>query len=230
MPRYFVYCLIDPRSEEIRYIGKTVATLPTRLSQHIYAARNNKWRSHVNSWIKSLLKIGERPMIEALTAVSDKLILGKEEIRLIAYHRKRGVRLTNLTDGGDGAPGRILSSKSIEKMRRSHLGQPGYWAGKKRPVETGRKISASNKGRKVWNKGIPMSEEQRTKVSANRKGKGLGNQNAKGGSGNTTIRSQETRDRISKSLTGKTRSNKVRRKIAKGMRQYRAKLAQRENV
>lgn len=40
--------------------------------------------------------------------------------------------------------------------------------------------SGRKKGSIPWNKGIPISEEYRNKVILNRKGKGLGNQNAKG--------------------------------------------------
>lgn len=229
--QFFVYCLIDPRTEEIRYIGKTVATLPTRLSQHCYAAANNKWRSHVNSWIKSLLDAGMRPIIRALSVVNDKHILSQEECRLIAYYKTHGARLTNLTDGGDGALGRVLSKASIEKMRISHLGQPGHWIGKKRDPETGRKISQANKGRKVWNKGIPMSEDQKLRVSLSRKGKCLGNKHATVLKGRT--RPPEVVAKISAALKdrpGRKQSDEIRKKIAKGMRQYRAKLAASEKV
>ena len=227
---YCVYALLDPETEEIRYIGKTVASLPTRLSQHLYAARNNKWRSHVNAWIRSVLNRGLKPIAKPLQFVNCKQLLCKEEIRLIAYYRDRGARLTNLTNGGDGAAGRVLSPSSIRKMSDSHKGQPGYWTGKKRDPETGRKISEANKGRKVWNKGIPMSEDQKAKVSASRMGKCLGNQNAKGGPGNRTSPSAETRKKISLSLTGNRVPDEVRARISQSMRQYRAKLAQSENV
>jgi hypothetical protein len=231
MPSYFVYCLIDPRTEEIRYIGKTVATLPMRLSQHIYAATHNKWQSHVNNWIRSLLHGGDRPVIRVLSVVSDKETLSREECRLIEYYRKRGARLTNLTNGGDGAPGRVLSDASIKKMRQAHLGNPGYWTGKKRDPETGRKISEANKGRIAWNKGIPMSEDQKLKVSIARKGKCIGNKNAVGNRGNK--RPQDVCAKISAALKGRSgrkQSDEVRAKISEGMRQYRAKLAQSENV
>ena len=170
-------------------------------------------------------------MIRALTVLEDKHILGQEERRLIAYYKVRGARLTNLTDGGDGAPGRILSESSIEKMRVSHLGKPGYWTGKKRDPETGRKISLANKGRKVWNKGIPMSEDQKLKVSASRKGKGLGNKHASALRGRK--RPPEVVAKMSAALKGwpgRKQSDEVRLKIAEGMRQYRAKLATSQNV
>lgn len=227
---YCVYALLDPETEEIRYIGKTVAALHTRLSQHIYAAKSNKWKSHVNTWIRSVLNRGLRPIAKPLTFVDDKEILSQEEIRLIAYYKKRGARLTNLTDGGDGAPGRILSEASRKKMSESHKGQPGHWTGKKRDAETCRKISESNKGKKAWNKGIPMSEDQKAKISSSRKGKSMGNQNAKGGPGNPTSPSEETRRKIAQSLAGRKVPDEVRARIAESMRQYRAKLAESQNV
>lgn len=226
MSEYFVYSLSDPRTLEIRYIGKTVASLSTRLSQHIYAAMHNKWASHVNNWVKSLVNVGHRPIINAISVVSDKHLLEKEEIRLIEYYKARGARLVNLTKGGDGAPGRILCEASLLKMSKSHLGQPGYWTGKKRDAGTCRKISESNKGKKAWNKGIrggtswnkgiPMSAESKAKISVSRKGKGCG------------ARAPEVYARISAALKGRPgrkQSDEIRKKISDSMRQYRAKLA-----
>mgnify|MGYP001602139927 CR=1 FL=1 len=223
---FYVYCLADPRTQEIRYIGKTVAGLSTRLSQHCYAARDNKWDSRVNRWIRSLMREGLKPTINPLSITESKEALGKEERRLIAHYREQGARLTNLTDGGDGSPGRVLSPSSIEKMRKSHIGQRGYWTGKKRDPETGRKISIANKGRavwnkgvkgqKAWNKGIPMSEESKARISLSRSGKGLGK------------RPPELCAKISAALKGKPgrkQPEETRRKISEGMRQYRAKLA-----
>ena len=233
MASYFVYSLIDPRNKEIRYIGKTVVSLSTRLSQHIYAAKNNKWKSHVNNWIVSVLNSGNNPVVNVLSVVSDKYVLAKEEIRLIAYYLKRGARLTNLTNGGDGAPGRKLSDSSKEKLRKANTGKIGYWTGKKRDPETGKKISQANIGKKAWNKGIPLSEDCKKKLRKAMIGRKP---------------SQETRrklekiwesrrgkkipievcQKISNALKGKPgrkQSDEVRKKIAKGMRKYRAKLA-----
>ena len=43
--------------------------------------------------------------------------------------------------------------------------------GHKLSLETRKKLSESLKGRKTWNKGIPMSDEQKKKLSDAHKGK-----------------------------------------------------------
>ena len=44
-------------------------------------------------------------------------------------------------------------------------------------IETKELLSRKLKGRQAWNRGIPMSDEQKAKVSASRKGKGTGPRN-----------------------------------------------------
>lgn len=57
------------------------------------------------------------------------------------------------------------NKQTSERMKKNPL---RYWLGKKRP-DIGEKISKANKGRTAWNKGIPMSEEQKKKCSESRK-------------------------------------------------------------
>ena len=50
-----IYCLKDPKTLEIRYVGKTIQTLQKRLNSHIscsFSKTRKKYR--VNCWIKSL--------------------------------------------------------------------------------------------------------------------------------------------------------------------------------
>ena len=63
--------------------------------------------------------------------------------------------LRNCTDGGEGTPGR------------------------KHKESTKRLMSEQKRGKSTWNSGGTCSQEWKDKVSASRKGKGLGNQNAR---------------------------------------------------
>lgn len=181
---------------------------------------------------------GLRPKIRALSKVPDKQILSLEEVRLIAYYRDCGARLTNLTNGGDGSPGRVWGEESREKLRRANRGRPGYWAGKKRDPEVGRKISAANKGRSVWNKGIPLSEDCKAKLSEAMRGRKPTQETRRKLEKVWAIRRGKKRPvsvcrKISEALKGRpgrAQSDEIRRKISEGMRQYRAKLAQREKA
>ena len=113
-----VYGLYDPTTEELRYIGKTVHKLATRLSGHISkAVRDNK--THVQRWIKSLHDQGIRPDIRLIEIVEDG---GNDaECRLIKLHREAGAKLCNLTDGGDGGIGNKWTVEQRERIRQAGI-------------------------------------------------------------------------------------------------------------
>lgn len=73
-----------------------------------------------------------------------------------------------------GVPGHMTGKKhtpeALAKMRAAHLGKPGPWAGKKRP-EVKSWLKGFEKGVPAWNKGVPMRDESRQKLSAKLKGR-----------------------------------------------------------
>lgn len=98
----------------------------------------------------------------------------------------------NIVKGGEGCVGFHHTEESKEKNRVAHLGKhlPGRqlseeqkrkisslkkgnknMLGHKHSLESRKKMSESLKGRKAWNKGVPMSEEQKKKLSDAHKGK-----------------------------------------------------------
>lgn len=193
-----IYTLSDPRSGEVRYVGKTTKSLKVRIANHVSRAKCGENR-YTATWIRSL---PTRPVIKALAIVENEL--GSEtEIRLIALLRGRGYRLTNLTEGGEGALG-LPSSRKGQHLSAEHRANIGaakighthtaetkaklaiaariVHTGRKRPAETSARISAALMGRS-------LSPEHRAKLK--------GNQNSKG-----VVPSQETRARISLALMG----------------------------
>ena len=99
----------------------------------------------------------------------------------------------NLTLGGDGAKGVILSKEARRKISEFHKGKPVWNSGKHGiySEETLKKLSNASKGRKPWNKGIPMTEEQKIKISESK-----------------TNPSEETRRRLSESHKGQIAWNR----------------------
>ena len=55
----FIYSLSDPRTGEIRYVGKTV-NLKRRLYGHLY----DDEKTHKSAWIKSLKRLGLKPQLD----------------------------------------------------------------------------------------------------------------------------------------------------------------------
>jgi hypothetical protein len=53
----YIYALIDPRTDEVRYIGKSIEP-NKRLKSHIYASsyiNDSSYNSHKSNWIRKLL-------------------------------------------------------------------------------------------------------------------------------------------------------------------------------
>jgi hypothetical protein len=121
MDRYVIYGLVDPRNEEIRYVGLSSRGVGIRYSQHMSPSSLAEGGCK-NNWIKSLLNQGLKPKLVVLLVCSSTAELKEEEKRIIAYQRSIGANLTNRTDGGDGNFGCVPS------------------------IETKRKISAANNG------------------------------------------------------------------------------------
>lgn len=162
----FIYILSDPRTKEIRYVGKAVdATL--RLAVHL--ANSQRERNHKANWIKSLAKDGLKPemeIVESLYETSDAEWQIQEKW-WISYLRFIGCRLTNLTAGGEGCAGLRPSADTREKMSAWQRGR------KMGPLsaEHKAKISARHKG-----KPSPKSAEHRARISATLLGRPLSEQ------------------------------------------------------
>lgn len=102
--RTALYGLCDPTTGELRYLGKTKRPPWMRLTQHMTEARRNKRKTYKNNWIRSLLAVGLKPVMEIYDTVDgdgDHL-----EIAAIGIARSLGCRLTNAQAGGSytGAP------------------------------------------------------------------------------------------------------------------------------
>jgi hypothetical protein len=113
-----IYALCDPGTGEIRYVGKTVRTPQRRLYYHMKKADEGS-TLYVSNWLRSLE--GVRPTITILDRGPAQW-LDDLERWWIAYCRRMGYRLTNLTDGGDGGTReRPFSKEALAAMRAASL-------------------------------------------------------------------------------------------------------------
>jgi hypothetical protein len=135
-----IYGLADPRTGEVRYVGRTIQSLRDRLLHHLSHA--HRQQTYVHRWIVSLGN--NRPAIFELEAVP-KDECADAEIFWISYLRGLGARLANLTDGGEGS----LNPSAECRAKLSAAGK------RRRGLKS---------GRPAWNKGIPLSEAQREAV------------------------------------------------------------------
>lgn len=94
----FIYALLDPDTNEVRYIGKT-NNLAKRMRGH--CGQDLKRASYKSRWIKKLIASGKKPKITVIEECAENNWQVSEK-HWIAYYRSIGARLTNQLDGGQG--------------------------------------------------------------------------------------------------------------------------------
>ena len=93
-----IYILIDPVSNQIRYVGKT-NNIKERFKNHKNRCRDKN--THKRNWINKLRLMGLTPHIEVIDVVSISEWHYWEKF-WIEYYRFLGCNLVNYTSGGDG--------------------------------------------------------------------------------------------------------------------------------
>jgi predicted GIY-YIG superfamily endonuclease len=94
----YIYALLDPDTEEVRYIGKT-NDLNKRMSGHCTVNRNPK--THKARWINKLIAQGKTPKMLVIEECNEDT-WEEAECRWIAHYRTVNNKLTNIADGGRG--------------------------------------------------------------------------------------------------------------------------------
>jgi hypothetical protein len=98
--RVFIYALVDPRNEELFYIGKTRNELRKRLDLHNTKARKGDKTPNA-SRILEILNSGNKPKIILLEETTMEKF-GERERSLIAEYKALGYNLANVSPGGGG--------------------------------------------------------------------------------------------------------------------------------
>lgn len=91
----YIYALQDPRTEQIRYIGKT-GNLKSRLYFHLQCKDVNR---HKVGWIQQLKTEGLKPAMLTLEETTE-VDWPEREKYWIAHGRQEGWPLTNISEGG----------------------------------------------------------------------------------------------------------------------------------
>jgi hypothetical protein len=94
----YIYALVDPESEEVRYVGKSVNP-KERLYNHI--GKCYKEQTRKANWIYSLRKNGQKPRMKILKETNQEEFPYWEEYYIKEY-LKMGARLTNYDEQGIG--------------------------------------------------------------------------------------------------------------------------------
>lgn len=154
MKTTYIYGLIDPITNEIRYVGKT-NDIQSRLQDHIRYAKNGQ-KNYKSNWIRKLLRQSLEPKIKILQEVPAN-DWQKYEKLWISKLIDLGIKLTNKTRGGDGFSGNHTKETKI-KISKASLGR-------KVSEKTRRKLSENNAFRDIgFMTGKPFSEEHKNKI------------------------------------------------------------------
>lgn len=173
----YIYQITNTVNGKI-YIGKTTKTIEERFQGHIRHSR----RQGQTLLYRALRKYGTEAFIttELESGFDNEDALNEAEIRYIAELKPQ----YNMTAGGDGTSGLVVSEETRKKLSEVRKGKP-------KSEEHKRKISEAKKGK-------PKSEEHKRKLSESHKGKKL---------------SEETKRKMSESQKGKPKSEEHKRKL-----------------
>lgn len=172
-----IYGLMDPRSHEIRYIGKSSTGLQRAIT-HQGTSKIESDTTHKARWIRELIRAGFEYVIVVLERCNDRQHLADAEEHWIYDAVQHGWPLTNARFG-DHAVSEV-SAETRAKISAANKGRarPDL-LGKKRPDLTARMLAGQSrqmlvarerKSRKGISNvkliGIPRSPEVRAKIGA----------------------------------------------------------------
>ena len=169
---HYVYQYFDPLRNEIIYIGKGTG-------RRAYHHLKRKDRHPLTQRLGYMKDRGADPIISIFPR-EDELSSLNEEIRLIAVIGRKDLGLgplLNLTDGGEGVNGRIISEETLKKVKGRPLSD-----------DHKRAISEARKGQA----GHALSEEHKQAIG-------------KAHTGKPVIHTEQTRKKMRESKLGRKR-------------------------
>ena len=150
MENIYIYALLDPSNNKIRYIGQT-NNLKRRLNEHIYNSKKNNKNDHKSNWIKSLLSNDLEPQILLIEECSLDTSNEREIYWINQYD--------DLTNGTTGGNNRFKMTESVRnKLKVNNSGKNNPCYGKVWGKEERLKLSKQRKGR-------VLSEDWKDKIS-----------------------------------------------------------------
>ena len=200
----WIYVIKNCINDKI-YIGQTSKTLKVRFNEH---KRDSKKLNYYNMLIyKAMNKYGTnnfiiRPIdcIKGVSLNCLKKSLDEKEIHYINIFKSKSKNVGyNLTNGGSGCTGRILSVYSKKKISDSKLGEKNPMFGSKWSEEKRTQMTKRMSGKNNHNYGKPLSDETKDKLSKILIGR---------------IISDESKQKISETMKGIKKSDKMRKKLS----------------
>lgn len=141
----FIYKLIDPNTNKIRYVGKST-NLKRRYRQHTNKKIQQKAKTHLSNWLLTLLNNSQKPILEEIENCEDSW--KEREIFWIKYYRELGYKMCNKTDGGDGCSGYKWTEEKKKYRSKAFKGKNTWMKGRKFTEEHCKNMSKAKTGSK----------------------------------------------------------------------------------
>ncbi|MFA5207373.1 MAG: GIY-YIG nuclease family protein [Candidatus Paceibacterota bacterium] len=160
MKTYYLYYLIDPDTNVVRYVGITYRP-EQRYKEHLTDAKELK--THKDNWINKLLINNKKPIFKIILQTQNKDEILEYEIKHITDNND----LTNSTTGGEYF---TFTPDVINKLKEKNKGSNNPCYQRIWTEEEKHNLSLAHLGEKHttdWNKNIALSAKNRREIVIN---------------------------------------------------------------
>lgn len=120
--KHLVYGLVDPRSGELKYVGKSSIGM-RRPRKHQLPTGRKQACAYNGNWLRSMYADGETvPSILVLKECTSEEEAYSEEKSIIKLFRESEFSLTNMSDGGEGMSGFVMPESARAKISKARMG------------------------------------------------------------------------------------------------------------
>ena len=174
-------------------------------------------------WTRTVAKAGGFSVRMVVDNVDEDFAFLVEMERIDQLHRL-GVKLCNMTDGGEGVAGLIVSEETKRKQSDKRRGSLHPQYGKPKSSETKLKLSIANTGK-------TLSAESRAKIGDAIRGRKESpetrEKKSRALSGRVGVKlNEETRRKISNASKGKPKSDEMRCKLSKSRQNVKHRIVE----
>lgn len=165
--QYYIYRHIRPDKNEVFYIGKGRNVKTSHSQRHLEIYGRNKW------WKNIVNKNNGEFISEIMYCADTEDEINRKEIEFIALYGRMNLgigTLCNLTDGGDGSTGIMVSDETRKKLSDKFSGEKHPNFGKKLSNETCKRKSKSMIASEKNLKGKKLPDWWREKISVTKIG------------------------------------------------------------
>lgn len=113
----FIYILIDPRTNEVRYVGKSNNPKKRLFAYHIPQSKLK--RTHKECWIYSLINKNLSPILKIIEETDLNNWCDREKY-YIKHYLESGCNLVNATDGGDSYNFTDETRQKLSQVLKNH--------------------------------------------------------------------------------------------------------------